>query len=590
MSCNLLHGRAQVAELTSLVVFLDEAGFSDARTYVRNCQSRRTETGARRPKLPWRSAPSSSGQDSGFSSRQREFDSRRGYFGARLASASVYPEIHIGPLTLQTFGLVRVRLHRRRRGDRRRLGELGKPVDWAYEMTSPRWSAASSARASTSSSRTTTTSSDDLLGNLFSGSGLVWYGGAIGGAIGGRPLGLVARVPQPRLLDLARPRWPSATRSAACGCQLSGDGDYGKAWDGPWAMAYPDGTKPTDRPSTRRRSTRRSRWAWSPRALAPARPLPPGLLFALYLLLAGTERFLVEFIRRNDDVALGLTQAQLLSLAMMLAGGVWLAWSQPRQADAGARRAPPTRPTEPDQPSLERAEQAAVERDHGAGEIGGPLRAQEGDQVAVLLRRAEPAGRNVGAGPAPRPPRASPWVGQALGRERAGGDRVDRDAVAGHLVRERLEEPDRRHPVGVRERRPGIGSRIELEETLTIRPQPRSRIPGKHGLDQHPRRQHQRAEGRLPLLESSCRAPRPAAARRCCVTRISTGPSASATSPGSAAIRSRSPVSAGRTATSPSISAAAASSSSGERLAIATRAPSRASAAAIPRPIPRLAR
>ena len=49
-----------------------------------------------------------------------------------------------------------------------------------------------------------------------------------------------------------------------------------------------------------------------------------GTLFALYLLLAGAERFLVEFIRRNDDVALGLTQAQLISVAMMIAGGVWL--------------------------------------------------------------------------------------------------------------------------------------------------------------------------------------------------------------------------------------------------------------------------
>ena len=52
--------------------------------------------------------------------------------------------------------------------------------------------------------------------------------------------------------------------------------------------------------------------------------LTNGLLFALYLLLAGTERFLVEFIRRNNDVALGLTQAQLVSVAMMIAGGVWL--------------------------------------------------------------------------------------------------------------------------------------------------------------------------------------------------------------------------------------------------------------------------
>ena len=28
--------------------------------------------------------------------------------------------------------------------------------------------------------------------------------------------------------------------------------------------------------------------------------------------------------RRNEDVALSLTQAQLISVAMMIAGGVWL--------------------------------------------------------------------------------------------------------------------------------------------------------------------------------------------------------------------------------------------------------------------------
>jgi phosphatidylglycerol:prolipoprotein diacylglycerol transferase len=54
------------------------------------------------------------------------------------------------------------------------------------------------------------------------------------------------------------------------------------------------------------------------------RRLTGGLLFALYLLLAGTERFLVEFIRRNDDVAIGLTEAQLISVVMIVAGALWL--------------------------------------------------------------------------------------------------------------------------------------------------------------------------------------------------------------------------------------------------------------------------
>jgi phosphatidylglycerol:prolipoprotein diacylglycerol transferase len=51
----------------------------------------------------------------------------------------------------------------------------------------------------------------------------------------------------------------------------------------------------------------------------------PGVLFAIYLILAGLERLLVEFIRRNDHVAAGLTLPQLVSVAMIAAGAAWLA-------------------------------------------------------------------------------------------------------------------------------------------------------------------------------------------------------------------------------------------------------------------------
>jgi phosphatidylglycerol---prolipoprotein diacylglyceryl transferase len=64
----------------------------------------------------------------------------------------------------------------------------------------------------------------------------------------------------------------------------------------------------------------------------------PGTLFALYLLLAGAERFLVEFVRRNEDVFLGLTQPQLLSIAMMAGGGIML-WTLRGRAET----APPVR-------------------------------------------------------------------------------------------------------------------------------------------------------------------------------------------------------------------------------------------------------
>jgi phosphatidylglycerol---prolipoprotein diacylglyceryl transferase len=52
--------------------------------------------------------------------------------------------------------------------------------------------------------------------------------------------------------------------------------------------------------------------------------LAPGRLFAVYLVLAGTERLLVEFIRRNEAVFAGLTVAQLISVAMLAWGTAWL--------------------------------------------------------------------------------------------------------------------------------------------------------------------------------------------------------------------------------------------------------------------------
>jgi phosphatidylglycerol:prolipoprotein diacylglycerol transferase len=56
----------------------------------------------------------------------------------------------------------------------------------------------------------------------------------------------------------------------------------------------------------------------------------PGWLFGLYLLLAGIERFLVEFLRAKDDRFLGpLTLAQGMSLAIALVGVAMLArWSR----------------------------------------------------------------------------------------------------------------------------------------------------------------------------------------------------------------------------------------------------------------------
>ena len=239
----------------------------------------------------------------------------------------MYPEIDLGPLTLQTFGLMFAAAFLAAGAlVARRFAEIGKPVDWAYEMSFSALAGGIVGSRVYYLVQNYDKVKDDLLGNVFSGSGLVWYGGALGGAIAvllwAWYRGFLSLV----LLDVAAPALALGYAIGRCGCQLSGDGDYGKAWDGPWAMSYPDGTVPTEQtvhPTPVYETLAMGLGAlilWRLRDRFRA-----GILFALYLVYAGAERFLVEFVRRNDDALAGLTQPQLESVAMVAAGAVWIA-------------------------------------------------------------------------------------------------------------------------------------------------------------------------------------------------------------------------------------------------------------------------
>jgi phosphatidylglycerol:prolipoprotein diacylglycerol transferase len=237
------------------------------------------------------------------------------------------PELEIGPLTLQTFGIM-FALGFIAAGAlvARRLKELGKPVDWAYEMIFAALIGGIVGARLDYVIQNYDSVSDDILGNIFSGAGLVWFGGAVGGAIGVLLWARWRRMLNLSLLDICAPGLAIGYAVGRIGCQLSGDGDYGIPWDGPWAMAYPDGTEPTDVPVHPTPIYETLAMGLVTYVLWRLRfSFRPGLLFALYLVLAGAERFLIEFIRRNDEVAAGLTQAQLISIAMVLAGGLWLA-------------------------------------------------------------------------------------------------------------------------------------------------------------------------------------------------------------------------------------------------------------------------
>jgi phosphatidylglycerol:prolipoprotein diacylglycerol transferase len=238
----------------------------------------------------------------------------------------VQPEIHVLGITVQSFGLM-MALGFVVAGVAAgaRLRELARPVDWSYEMVFAALVGGVAGARLWWVAENWSQARDDLLGSLLSGSGLVWYGGAIGGALA--VLAWARRRGALDLLTLDVAAVPLAAGYAIgrIGCQLAGDGDYGSDWNGPWAMAYPHGTVPTTTPvhptpvyeMLAMGLVAILLWRWR-------RRWRPGTLFALYLLLAGLERFLVEFVRRNEAVLLGLTQPQLLSLAMIAAGGGWL--------------------------------------------------------------------------------------------------------------------------------------------------------------------------------------------------------------------------------------------------------------------------
>jgi phosphatidylglycerol:prolipoprotein diacylglycerol transferase len=239
----------------------------------------------------------------------------------------MYPHLEIGPVTLQTFGLM-FALAFLAAGALiwRRVGEIGKPHDWAYEMGFAALVGGIVGSRVYFIVQNYDEVKHDFFGTLFSGSGLVWYGGAIGGALAVLLWAWYRDFLGLALLDLAAPALALGYAVGRCGCQLSGDGDYGKPWNGPWAMSYPNGTVPTDRtvhPTPIYETLAMGLGAWVLWQLRDR--VRTGVLFAIYLVYAGTERFLVEFIRRNTEDSIGLTSAQLESLGMMVIGAIWIA-------------------------------------------------------------------------------------------------------------------------------------------------------------------------------------------------------------------------------------------------------------------------
>ncbi|MDB4905874.1 MAG: Prolipoprotein diacylglyceryl transferase [Gemmatimonadetes bacterium] len=180
---------------------------------------------------------------------------------------------------------------------------------------------------------------------LFTRGGFVFWGGLIGGAVAVMLVVRHKKLPQARIADVSGPALAAAYAVGRTGCWAVGD-DYGRPWNGFLAVAFPDGAPPSTV-----RAMSRDFGVQFPAGLDPASVVGvhptqlyevalaigmflvlwrlrdhrhrEGWLMGAYCVLAGAERFGVEFFRAKDDRLFGpLTWAQLIALAFVAGGAV----------------------------------------------------------------------------------------------------------------------------------------------------------------------------------------------------------------------------------------------------------------------------
>jgi len=192
---------------------------------------------------------------------------------------------------------------------------------------------------------------NDPLGQIFSFSGLTFYGGLILGTLSVGYYAKKNNIKLEHLVDVFAPVLILAYGIGRMGCHFSGDGDWGivnTAAKPDWLSFLPD-------------------WMWSynyPNNVINAGELIPGcegnfchqlaenvyptpfyeiimaglifvflwsirkkikiagVLFCIYLILNGIERFLIEKIRINHDMIGEQTQAEIISFSLILIGTV----------------------------------------------------------------------------------------------------------------------------------------------------------------------------------------------------------------------------------------------------------------------------
>jgi phosphatidylglycerol---prolipoprotein diacylglyceryl transferase len=249
----------------------------------------------------------------------------------------------IGPVTLYSYGLMMAlgfwcgaqlasAEYRRRGGDPELFWKLALYCFVAALVTSHLWWWIGAYRQGQASAA-----------DLVSGSGHVWFAGLLGGLTTGWWLTRRQSLDTLAVLDSAALGIPVGHALGRIGCHLAGDGDWGKVTDVAWGVTYPRAIIGWPYPAGVRVHPTPLYEAAAYAAIFGLlwlyrRSAPRGALIGVCLALTSLARWTVELWRLNPVVAFGLSEAQLVSMALFALGG-WL-WLRSRR-QAPSRGGPP---------------------------------------------------------------------------------------------------------------------------------------------------------------------------------------------------------------------------------------------------------
>jgi phosphatidylglycerol---prolipoprotein diacylglyceryl transferase len=192
---------------------------------------------------------------------------------------------------------------------------------------------------------------------LLSRAGFVFWGGLMGGMLATYVVLRRKKLSFTRISDVSGIGIAAAYSVGRTGCWAVGD-DYGRPWNGPLAVSFPEGAPPSTVSNMTELFNIPAPAGAGPNDVISVHPTQlyetalgfvmflilwryrdhkhaEGWLFGLYCVLAGIERFVIEFVRAKDDRFFGaLTVAQVIALLFAVGGAVWMYMRRNPKPDA----------------------------------------------------------------------------------------------------------------------------------------------------------------------------------------------------------------------------------------------------------------